>query len=98
MRVYGILADYADQNDYDVLRSDPLFKLLGNRSIAAADLSSAFQSSGLGLDKEACVLSVDDDHKEPRDFPSKTALLRVLLRALSKTVRSNVLRKVFFFV
>jgi hypothetical protein len=25
MRVYGILADYADQNDHDVLRSDPIF-------------------------------------------------------------------------
>ena len=27
MRVYGILADYEDQNDHDVLRSDPIFKL-----------------------------------------------------------------------
>ena len=24
MRIYGILADYADQNDHDVLRSDPI--------------------------------------------------------------------------
>ncbi|MBU4271121.1 MAG: IS1380 family transposase [Planctomycetes bacterium] len=39
MRVYGILADYADQNDHDVLRSDPIFKLLCNRSIAADDLA-----------------------------------------------------------
>src|SRR3990172_10733980 len=31
MRVYGILADYADQNDHDVLRSDPIFKLLCHR-------------------------------------------------------------------
>src|SRR5690349_4147102 len=27
-RVYGILAGYADQNDHDTLRHDPLFKLL----------------------------------------------------------------------
>ena len=33
MRVYGILADYADQNDHDVLRSDPVFKLLCDRSL-----------------------------------------------------------------
>jgi len=40
MRVYGILADYADQNDHDVLRSDPVFKLLCNRSLADDDLAS----------------------------------------------------------
>ena len=31
-RVYGILADYEDQNDHDTLRSDPVFKLLAGRS------------------------------------------------------------------
>lgn len=40
MRVYGILADYADQNDHDVLRSDPIFKLLCDRSIGDNDLAS----------------------------------------------------------
>lgn len=40
MRVYGILADYPDQNDHDRLRSDPLFKLVCNRSIRDADLAS----------------------------------------------------------
>lgn len=40
MRAYGILADYPDQNDHDRLRSDPLFKLLCNRSIRDADLAS----------------------------------------------------------
>jgi hypothetical protein len=40
MRVYGILADYADQNDHDVLRSDPIFKLLCDRSINDDDLAS----------------------------------------------------------
>jgi hypothetical protein len=40
MRVYGILADYADQNDHDVLRSDPVFKLLCDRSLADDDLAS----------------------------------------------------------
>jgi hypothetical protein len=33
MRTYGILADYADQNDHDLLRSDPVSKLLCGRSI-----------------------------------------------------------------
>ena len=27
MRVFGILAGYPDQNDHDVLRSDPIFKI-----------------------------------------------------------------------
>ena len=40
MRVYGILADYPDQNDHDVLRSDPIFKLICGRSIRAEDLAS----------------------------------------------------------
>lgn len=40
MRVYGILADYADQNDHDLLRSDPVFKLLCGRSIHGDDLAS----------------------------------------------------------
>ncbi len=40
MRVYGILADYADQNDHDVLRSDPIFKLLCDRSIEDDNLAS----------------------------------------------------------
>lgn len=32
MRIFGILADYVDQNDHDLLRTDPLFKLLAGRS------------------------------------------------------------------
>jgi hypothetical protein len=40
MRVYGILADYADQNDHDVLRRDPIFKLICGRSIHDDDLAS----------------------------------------------------------
>jgi hypothetical protein len=31
-RIYGILADYEDQNDHDTLRYDPVFKLIANRS------------------------------------------------------------------
>jgi Transposase DDE domain group 1 len=30
-RIYGILAGYADQNDHDQLRYDPVFKLLAGR-------------------------------------------------------------------
>ena len=40
MRIYGILADYEDQNDHDVLKSDPIFKLVCNRSINDPDLAS----------------------------------------------------------
>jgi Transposase DDE domain group 1 len=40
MRIYGILADYEDQNDHDTLRSDPVFKLLADRSPSDADLAS----------------------------------------------------------
>jgi hypothetical protein len=39
-RVYGILADYEDQNDHDTLRSDPVFKLLADRSPDGPDLAS----------------------------------------------------------
>jgi hypothetical protein len=39
-RIYGILADYEDQNDHDVLRSDPVFKLIAGRSPDADDLAS----------------------------------------------------------
>jgi hypothetical protein len=39
-RVFGILADYADQNDHDVLRSDPVFKLIAGGSVDADDLAS----------------------------------------------------------
>lgn len=39
-RIYGILADYADQNDHDVLRSDPIFKLICGRSIDGDHLAS----------------------------------------------------------
>ena len=40
MRIYGILADYPDQNDHDVLRSDPVFKLIAGRAPEDQDLAS----------------------------------------------------------
>jgi len=40
MRIYGILADYEDQNDHDVLNTDPIFKLICNRSVNDPDLAS----------------------------------------------------------
>ena len=40
MRIYGILADYEDQNDHDTLRFDPVFKLIANRSPEDDDLAS----------------------------------------------------------
>jgi Transposase DDE domain group 1 len=39
-RVYGILADYEDQNDHDTLRTDPVFKLLADRLPEDLDLAS----------------------------------------------------------
>lgn len=38
-RVYGILADYEDQNDHRRLRRDPVFKLIAGRSPDAAPLA-----------------------------------------------------------
>ena len=40
MRVYGVLADYEDQNDHSTLRSDPVFKLIAGRAPDAPDLAS----------------------------------------------------------
>jgi len=40
MRLFGILADYEDQNDHDTLRHDPVFKLLADRTPDAAALAS----------------------------------------------------------
>jgi hypothetical protein len=39
-RIYGILADYEDQNDHDTLRSDPAFKLIADRLPGDPDLAS----------------------------------------------------------
>jgi hypothetical protein len=49
-RVYGILAGYADQNDHDTLRHDPLFKLLADRrptdpSLASQPTLSRFENA-----------------------------------------------------
>lgn len=39
-RIYGILADYEDQNDHDTLRSDPVFKLIADRLPDGRNLAS----------------------------------------------------------
>ena len=39
-RVFGIIAGYEDQNDHDSLRSDPIFKLIADRSPEDDDLAS----------------------------------------------------------
>jgi transcriptional regulator with XRE-family HTH domain len=39
-RVYGILADYEDQNDHDTLRHDPVFKIIAGRSPEGQPLAS----------------------------------------------------------
>jgi hypothetical protein len=40
VRLYGILADYEDQNDHDTLRHDPVFKLLAGRAPGGPALAS----------------------------------------------------------
>jgi hypothetical protein len=39
-RIFGIRAGYEDQNDHDTLGTDPVFKLLADRSPTDADLAS----------------------------------------------------------
>jgi hypothetical protein len=39
-RIYGILADYEDQNDHDTLRYDPIFKIIADRLPEDLDLAS----------------------------------------------------------
>jgi hypothetical protein len=39
-RIYGILADYEDQNDHDTLRHDPVFKIIADRLPGDPDLAS----------------------------------------------------------
>src|SRR5947208_14664600 len=39
-RVFGILAGYEDQNDHDTLRTDPVFKLIADRSPEDDNLAS----------------------------------------------------------
>lgn len=39
MRVFGILAGYDDQNDHHTLHTDPVFKLLTQRSPSDPDLA-----------------------------------------------------------
>ncbi len=39
-RVFGIIAGYENQNDHDSLRSDPIFKLIADRSPSDPDLAS----------------------------------------------------------
>jgi hypothetical protein len=38
-RIFGILAGYEDQNDHDTLRTDPVFKLVADRSPEEDDLA-----------------------------------------------------------
>jgi len=40
-RIYGILADYEDQNDHDTLRSDPIFKMIADRLPDDRDLGQS---------------------------------------------------------
>lgn len=40
MRIFGIMADYPDQNDHDVLRTDPAFQLIAGESPAENALAS----------------------------------------------------------
>ena len=48
-RIYGILADYEDQNDHDTLRHDPVFKVINGVSLeetlASQPTHSRFENS-----------------------------------------------------
>ena len=39
-RIFGILAGYPDQNDHDILRTDPVFKIIAGKSPKGDDLAS----------------------------------------------------------
>lgn len=39
-RIFGIIADYEDQNDHDTLRADPIFKAIAGREPNGRDLAS----------------------------------------------------------
>ena len=56
-RIYGILANYEDQNDHDSLRFDPVFKLIANRSpddepLASQPTLSRFENA---IDRKSVV-------------------------------------------
>jgi hypothetical protein len=55
-RVYGILAGYADQNDHDTLRADPVFKLIAGRSPDEGDLAS--QPTLSRFENAVCIKSL----------------------------------------
>ncbi len=39
-RIFGIIADYEDQNYHDTLRADPIFKAIAGREPNGPDLAS----------------------------------------------------------
>ena len=43
-RIYGILADYEDQNEHETLRRDPVFKLIADRFHDGPHLASRRRS------------------------------------------------------
>ena len=62
-RVYGILADYEDQNDHDTLRSDPVFKLIADRlpddhNLASQPTLSRFENAVSIADLWRCATSL----------------------------------------
>ena len=62
MRIYGILAGYADQNDHDQLRYDPVFKLLAGRQpsdneLASQPTLSRFENASTSLPCGGCATS-----------------------------------------
>ncbi len=66
-RIYGILADYEDQNDHDTLRSDPVFKLPINRACDGRDLPSpAPPTNQRHQNNERCALPTDVGLRSPR--------------------------------
>src|SRR5262249_18836952 len=65
-RVYGILAGYEDQNDHDTLRTDPVFKLVADRSPEGDDLASQ-----LTLSRFENAISIKSLRALPDWFPDQ---------------------------
>ena len=58
-RVFGILAGSEDQNDHDTLRSDPVFKLIADRSPDDPDLAS---QPTLSRFENAIAIQTEEEH------------------------------------
>jgi hypothetical protein len=82
-RIFGILADYEDQNDHDVLRSDPTFKLIAGRlpddplDLAGQPTLSRFENSVTVADLRRLRDALLDQFIQSFDAPPRHLTLDV---------------------